>query len=429
MPSCMRVPPRRWLPAAAAPPRSRGARRPRSGGPRPSRSKTAEEAELVDHDGQGTAADQPAAGRDRLVAPRLDRAALELGAVRRRVAGHVDRLVPRVEDPASRRGRPAPGPPSGRVTTPASPRPASPGPTARAGRGWGAPRGRAGDLRRPSASKNRSGGRAAGPSPGRVLDVDEQALAGEPGPRRRPRPWCGPCPRARRSRRAWPAAARRPSRRRPPHQRDHAVSRWPTRRVGGHALGGGVEPEAAHSRFHRPSLPTVICTAPSRQWNRPYGVIDGWWLPWARPTSRPRPARVPGRRCTPTVAASSEVRHDRADAGAVALVAARRARRRRPRTCREQVGDRHADALRVPGPERSATSGQPRPARLVVARAPALGPVVAEAVIDSTTSRGLRCWSSSKPSPSRSRTPVRKFSTRTSARSTSCSSTSRSASP
>ena len=64
----------------------------------------------------------------------------------------------------------------------------------------------------------------------------------------------------------------------------------------------------AQNRCQSPSLPTAICTNPSAQWNRPYGAIDTWWLPWARPTSPATVQRVDWKACTPTVAASSEVR-------------------------------------------------------------------------------------------------------------------------
>ena len=79
--------------------------------------------------------------------------------------------------------------------------------------------------------------------------------------------------------------------------------------VGGQPLGRrGRGRSAAQNLRHRPSLPTAICTEPSRQWNRPYGAIDGWWLPCARPTSPATVHRVPWKACTPTTAASSDVR-------------------------------------------------------------------------------------------------------------------------
>ena len=141
----------------------------------------------------------------------------------------------------------------------------------------------------------------------------------------------------------------------------------------------GSSPKASQSRCHSPSLPTAICTEPSRQWKRPYGAIDGWWLPADRPTSPATVQRVPWKACTPTTDASSEVRTTRAHARPVAFV------ERGDDAVGavhpgQQVGDRHADALRVVGPG----AGERHEAGLalgdlVVAGAAALGPVVTEA--------------------------------------------------
>ncbi|MCY1376179.1 hypothetical protein D9M69_636500 [compost metagenome] len=68
------------------------------------------------------------------------------------------------------------------------------------------------------------------------------------------------------------------------------------------------KPKAEVKAAHSFSLPTLICTRPWRQWNSPYGAMDGWWLPWALGTSPATVARVPWNACTPISAASSEVR-------------------------------------------------------------------------------------------------------------------------
>ena len=68
----------------------------------------------------------------------------------------------------------------------------------------------------PSAAKKRSGGPGSVSRPeGRVLDV-ESSPGSRPGPTRRPRRACAPCPPVRRPRPAARATARRPSRRTPP---------------------------------------------------------------------------------------------------------------------------------------------------------------------------------------------------------------------
>lgn len=46
----------------------------------------------------------------------------------------------------------------------------------------------------------------------------------------------------------------------------------------------GSSSKPSQNRFQSPSLPTAICTAPSAVSNKPYGEIEGWWLPAASPT-------------------------------------------------------------------------------------------------------------------------------------------------
>jgi hypothetical protein len=70
----------------------------------------------------------------------------------------------------------------------------------------------------------------------------------------------------------------------------------------------GSKPNSAHSLRHSDSLAQATCTLPSAQWNRPYGAIDGWWLPCARPTFPATVHAVPWKACTPTIAASRDVR-------------------------------------------------------------------------------------------------------------------------
>ena len=86
-------------------------------------------------------------------------------------------------------------------------------------------------------------------------------------------------------------------------------SRWATRSafVARPAVLASMS-NAAQNCCHRPSLPTAICTEPSAQRNSPYGEMDGWWLPWAWPTSPATVHRVPWKACTPTMLPSSEVR-------------------------------------------------------------------------------------------------------------------------
>ena len=122
----------------------------------------------------------------------------------------------------------------------------------------------------------------------------------------------------------------------------------------------------------------LSCTAPSAQWKSPYGQIDGWWLPWARPTSPATVYRVPWKACTPTIAASSDVRttcprpvRDRSCSAATHPV--------RAVHTGEQVADGDADTLRVV----RSRAGQRHQAALalgdlVVPRPAALGAVVAE---------------------------------------------------
>ena len=70
----------------------------------------------------------------------------------------------------------------------------------------------------------------------------------------------------------------------------------------------GSKPNSAHSRRQSDSLAHATCTLPPAQWNRPYGAIEGWWLPCAWPTLPATVHAVPWNACTPTIAASSEVR-------------------------------------------------------------------------------------------------------------------------
>ncbi len=90
------------------------------------------------------------------------------------------------------------------------------------------------------------------------------------------------------------------------------VSRLPTRSALVAIPGAsGSRPNAVANFCHRPWLPTAICSIPSRQLKRPYGVIEGWWLPWAWGTSPATVYRVPWKACTPTIAASRLVRTTR----------------------------------------------------------------------------------------------------------------------
>ena len=158
----------------------------------------------------------------------------------------------------------------------------------------------------------------------------------------------------------------------------------------------------------------------------PYGAIAAWWLPCAfgylapdrpasalegvHPDQRPRAGtcepRARGRWVRPLVQGG----HD-----AVRAVHAG-----------QQVGDRNPDLRGLLGP---GDEHQPALALgdLVVARSLRLGPVVAEPLIDSTTSRGFSSRSRATEKPSRSSTPTRKFSISTSALATSRASTSASA--
>ncbi len=52
----------------------------------------------------------------------------------------------------------------------------------------------------------------------------------------------------------------------------------------------------------------AIWIVPSCVANAPYGAMVGWWLPMARGTSPATVHRVPWNACTPTIAASSDVR-------------------------------------------------------------------------------------------------------------------------
>ena len=261
------------------------------------------------------------------------------------------------------------------------PRPARCARPRRAGPAAAGPRGRGGWSRRPSASKNRSGGPGSVTVPERrVLHVDRAAPGSASGPTRRPRRGCAPCRPARRPRRAGPAGARRPSRRRPPRRpRWCARARRPGRALVSSPGVAGSMPNPSHRRFHRPSLPTAICTAPSRQWNRPYGAMR-------RVVVALRAADLAGHR--PARALEGVHPDDRRQQGGAHDLPAPGGRplvQRGDDAVRavhpgEQVADRYADPLRVVG----TGAGERHQAGLalgdlVVAGAPALGAVVAEA--------------------------------------------------
>ena len=50
---------------------------------------------------------------------------------------------------------------------------------------------------------------------------------------------------------------------------DHPLAVGDPVAVGGEPSAAGSIPKPSQSRCHSPSLPTAICTAPSRQWNSP----------------------------------------------------------------------------------------------------------------------------------------------------------------
>ena len=161
----------------------------------------------------------------------------------------------------------------------------------------------------PARSKNRSGGPASWSGP-RVswLDVDRAVPGCGSAPRRTPRRWCAPCLRGRRSRPQPGLAARLPSssRTRPRRVRSAAPRLADGLLVGGEFGVVGSMSNPAQNRFHIPRCPPRL-DVPSAEWNRPYGPIETWWLPSARPTSPATVQLVTGR-LHADVAASSEVR-------------------------------------------------------------------------------------------------------------------------
>ncbi len=100
-------------------------------------------------------------------------------------------------------------------------------------------------------------------------------------PARRPRRGSAPAPPGRPARPAEAAGRPVESDANAPSSTAITRSRWATRSaLVASPSASGSSPKPAHSRRHSPSLPTLSCTAPSAQWNSPYGQIDGWWLPW-----------------------------------------------------------------------------------------------------------------------------------------------------
>ena len=207
-----------------------------------------------------------------------------------------------------------------------------------------------------------------------------RAPASGSGPSRRPRRACAPAPTG------TPISASRGSsvRRRVRRRRRPRAARSPARGCATRSAfvaspsASGSSPKPAQNRRHSPSLPTLSCTAPSAQWKSPYGQIDGWWLPCARPDLAGHGvARCPGRRArrrSPRAATCGRP----GPAGARPLV------QRGEHAVGavhpgEQVADRHADTLRVvrsgPGQRHEAAFAL---GDLVVARPAALGAVVAE---------------------------------------------------
>ena len=357
MPSCIRVPPEdgggQQRQAARGSPASTAATI-RSGGGAPDR--PAEEAELAHDDGDlrvrgcvpapvTTASSTP----DRSRAPSRARSAYagSMPEVSTGVSQDGERAV--VEDELDQvAGAEPPG------HAPA-PRRARPGPRRRP-----RPSGRrrpvlgAGHLGPGAASKNRSGG------PGSVSGAEgrraRRRRAGpgwRPGPTRRPRRGCAPCPPGRRPRRAAPAG-RRPSR------SANAPSTSAITRV---AVRDplGVGREARRRRVESEARRTAGATAPRcrprsaprrrRSGTARTGAIDGWWLPCG-------PADLAGHR--PPGALEGVHADDRREQrgadhlarGRCAPARAARPARRRRRTCRP-AGPRSARRPAAGRPARS----------------------------------------------------------------------------
>ena len=186
------------------------------------------------------------------------------------VTRDVDRLVPRLEGAGVEHeveqlaARPAVGSSLAR---------SEPGPDRRrrAGRAAGGAAWSRRVTSAPSASKKRSGGPGSVTVPSVGCSTStQQSLAERSGPTRRPRRGCGPCRPARRPRPAGPAAARRPSRRTPPRPpRSPGRARATRSALVARPSASGSSSKPAQNRRHSPSLPSAICTAPSRQWKRP----------------------------------------------------------------------------------------------------------------------------------------------------------------
>src|SRR3954451_14684731 len=148
----------------------------------------------------------------------------------------------------------------------------------------------------------------------------------------------------------------------------------------------GSKPNSAHSRRHSDSFAQATCTLPSWQWNRTYGAMDGWWLPCARPTCPATVHAVPWQACTPTIAATSDVRttspwpvRSRASRAGRTAIERRGEPAVGPVHPGQQVTDRGADPLRVLRPR----AGHRHQAALalgdlVVTGTTALRPVVPE---------------------------------------------------
>src|SRR3954470_20045336 len=178
----------------------------------------------------------------------------------------------------------------------------------------------------------------------------------------------------------------------------------------------GSSPNSAHSRRHSDSLAQATWTLPSAQWNRPYGAIEGWWLPCARPTWPATVHAVPWKACTPTIAASSEVRttwprpvRSRSSSAASTPYAPYMPASRSP------IGTPTRCGSSGPGPVTDISPPSPCAIWSYPARPPS-GPSWPKPLIARVTSRALSSASTSVPNPSRARVPGRKFSSRTSAR-------------